>query len=366
MGGPAQTPARLFRRKSPLTAGGYNGRMFALMRVSVFRWGLLPGLMFFASASLVLGGEPAKPAPPAKTPPNLGPSGLKKLESDLFKPFQTLSTDSSLDAVLSQPAQPPSPAVSRRARELEDRKKNWVFLDPDEMLKSPREEDLGLSESEKAERDKTRLSPMEEYFNRLSDKQAKKQTKNSKKIDKQDPFSSRDPFDTQTDNEDGKEDVRGSSSDGHSFFGHDSKSGLLTTPVAKPRSFSDIFGTAPSEPSRKEIEEQKARLDAFKELLGSAPKTQPGSLSPVAGLTDLTPKPAAMPTIPSSLPSVPHSSVFDGQFGAVPGLPNVGTLEDQNTKALSVPGITPPLPKTESPKSYFSTTPSFSAPRRQF
>ena len=326
------------------------------------------GLTRFALASSGLCGEPAKPAAAAKTPPSAVPSGLKRVESDLFRPFQNLSGESSLDAVLTQPSQAPAPIVNNRAREMEERRKNWVFLDPDEMLKSPREEDLGLSDVEKAERDKTKLSPMEEYFNRLSNKQ----TKNGKKAGKEDPFGLRDPFDTRTDNRDGNVKLPGSSKAGQSGIdnldGRDSKSGRLTPAGGKPRnSFADIFGVAAPEPSRKEMEEQKARLDAFKELLGGSPKTRSAdSLSPLAGLNDLAPKTAAVPALPSALPAVPRTSGFEGQFGAVPGLPNVGILEDQNAKVLSVPGVTPALPKTESPKSYFSTPPTFSAPKRVF
>jgi hypothetical protein len=341
------------------------------MRVSLFRFSLLFCLALFASVSASPGGEPAKPVAPAPVKPTsaVNPRGLKKIESDLFKPFQGLTTDSSLDAVLSQPQQAPAPAVpSKRARELEERRKNWIFLDPDEMLRSPRGEELGLTESQKAERESTRLSPMEDFLTRSSNKQAK----TAKKSDKSDPFGLRDPFSSKTEDAEGTEKSPASMTDAErrmdSIFGRDSKSATPNSAGEKSkRTFADIFGVGSSEPSRKEIEDQKARLDAFRNMIGASTKTQsPESLSPVGGLSDFAPKPAVTPSLPSALPSIPRTSGSDGQFGSVPGLPHIGVLEDQNAKALMVPGVTPPPPKTESPKSYFSTTPSFTAPKRVF
>src|ERR1041385_6328737 len=61
--------------------------------------------------------------------------GLQQLEDDLGKPFQTFKPGSSLDGVFTPPMRPPSgPSVpSKRARELMEKQKNWIFMTPEDL-----------------------------------------------------------------------------------------------------------------------------------------------------------------------------------------------------------------------------------------
>src|SRR5438309_368181 len=70
--------------------------------------------------------------------------GLKQLEEDLYRPLQTFTPKSSLDGFFDPPERPRSAAVvpSKRARELLERKRNWIFLDPDDDSAGPTAESI--------------------------------------------------------------------------------------------------------------------------------------------------------------------------------------------------------------------------------
>src|SRR5437762_14254782 len=62
--------------------------------------------------------------------------GLKSLEEDLARPLQSfrLNPDSSLGGVAAAPIRPPRTVINPRLRMLIDRKHNWAYSTPDEIL----------------------------------------------------------------------------------------------------------------------------------------------------------------------------------------------------------------------------------------
>ena len=92
------------------------------------------------AGSSVLGQE-KQTAPPAAQPSaqvtnsNKGfeTRGLKDFEQSIFKPFRSLEPEGSLDAVMQQPQQPP-PVVNKRAKEAMERRRDWAFMTPEEIL----------------------------------------------------------------------------------------------------------------------------------------------------------------------------------------------------------------------------------------
>src|SRR5262249_23170634 len=61
----------------------------------------------------------------------------------------------------------PTATQSKRAKALQDRK-DWVFMQPEEMMAVPTVDDLlNLAPLEKKEQGKEKLSPLESYLNRL-------------------------------------------------------------------------------------------------------------------------------------------------------------------------------------------------------
>src|SRR5262249_26838691 len=72
-------------------------------------------------------------------------NGLKQLEQDLFKPFETLSPKGSLDGAFVPTMPPPQPAApsvqSKRAKELLERRRDWAFETPEEILATQSNDD---------------------------------------------------------------------------------------------------------------------------------------------------------------------------------------------------------------------------------
>jgi len=303
------------------------------------------------------------------------PSGLKQLEKDLFRPFQGLSPESSLDGVLN-PANPsmPAPQLSKQARDREDQRKNWVFMKPEEILAGPYETSKRDETEKERQFKELNLSATERYLYGFLDESRKSHVKKSsaKEEDKaaaKDPFGS--PFDDNQpkqkksdarsqDNNNGDRTEQGK----RSSFGAAEK-----RTVSKPSSFfADVFGTQRVE-TKEDVETEKARQDSFKQLLGmSPPKPSEDSLGGGTSFGDLFARQNAKTTAPIASPATAPktTSPFDVQMGAITTLPKFGVIEDPNAKATAYPGMTPIAPKTEAPKSYFQTTPSFTAPRRSF
>src|SRR5258707_6238413 len=100
--------------------------------------------------------------------------GRKRLEEDLLKP-RHLFPDSSLDGVFVPPMQAPSkPSAipSKRMQEQLERRKNWVFMSPDDLTSAPTPEELlGVPEYDQDGLEKKSLSPLERYYKSLEREQ---------------------------------------------------------------------------------------------------------------------------------------------------------------------------------------------------
>src|ERR1051326_6825810 len=98
--------------------------------------------------------------------------GLKSLEQDLFKPFETIAPRGSLDGafVPSSPEAPPAAPViqSKRAKELLERRRDWVFETPEEILAAPSTEGIPNKRDKNQSDDKSQLSPVERFYDRLT------------------------------------------------------------------------------------------------------------------------------------------------------------------------------------------------------
>src|SRR5262245_50143720 len=82
----------------------------------------------------------SKVSPETKDSTNVQPSkktdNLIELEQSLFRPFKGLSDKGPVDAALPAQINPtqPNPAQARRTKELMDRRKNWMFMTPEELV----------------------------------------------------------------------------------------------------------------------------------------------------------------------------------------------------------------------------------------
>src|SRR5262245_25418044 len=111
--------------------------------------------------------------------------GLKELEQSIFSPLRDLAPESSLDAVMENPTpQRPPPVPNKRAKEEMERRKNWAFMTPEEIL-TGKSENEGLNPKSAKDDYEGKLSPMERYLQRLygEDKRKPKITKGTDKKD---------------------------------------------------------------------------------------------------------------------------------------------------------------------------------------
>lgn len=108
--------------------------------------------------------DPVAPKKPASHP----------LEQDFKKPFDPFRSDEAFRSELPPTRQvAPSSAQTKKAKEVSDRKRNWVFSSPEEMmgLQTP-EEILGVVEYGPDGKVKVKKSALEGYYQRMENKQA--------------------------------------------------------------------------------------------------------------------------------------------------------------------------------------------------
>jgi hypothetical protein len=104
---------------------------------------------------------------------NPTPNAFRQVQEDLFRPLaNSMRTPDPLDGQL-PPPQPPRPAPSKHERELREQRKNWAFTDlnelyPDETVDGALKKQQDDVESAGGE--KTSVSLIEKYFDKLGQK----------------------------------------------------------------------------------------------------------------------------------------------------------------------------------------------------
>lgn len=305
----------------------------------------------------------------------LGPkqSGLKQLEEDLSKSFESLNPDSSLGAVIAAPSRPmPRPPsrqsiLSKGAKEWEDYKKNWGFMDPGELTKEPSLEKMfGLKEYDKNGQEKKPVSALEKYNQKLDRKDggdAKEKT-DEFGVDKDKdafrdndalgPFRSKDRLDTSISGGNNSEqllkglfssDLDSKLEDGSTTF-----NGLPFSTLVKIDGFQAGRDTA-----------RDARMEEFKQLLAprSAAALPTGSFDPFNQQTD----PIGSSVNPAKILEPFTSPTRRDPLNQLQNGLNLGTvvapitIQDFNSKVLGQPSLAPafqpPPPKPQPPPQNF-------------
>ncbi|MDB6066212.1 MAG: hypothetical protein JWR26_2420 [Pedosphaera sp.] len=101
-------------------------------------------------------------------------STYKQMKEDLFKPFQSMNPNGSMDAVIPLPSmqqqnQSRQGAADKRAQDWLDKRRNWAFTDMNELFPqaNPLEDSLGTQSSTPANKQNQSLSPVEKYYESL-------------------------------------------------------------------------------------------------------------------------------------------------------------------------------------------------------
>ena len=300
------------------------------------------------------------------------PDGLKQLEEDSYRPLQPLAPQSSLDGVVVLPTRPAAtPAIqSKRVKEMLERRKNWVFMSPEDLVSAPTVEGILNAPARGPDgREKKESPALEGYYERQAAKRSAAnnpaQSKDDELFGARSKANSREEPDVQEDS-DLPSSLRESAETLKKMLGP----GGSDNPIAQEAlhgSLSDTFGLGNNTPSKEQIQYNKKYMDEYRSVLDAAwqPPTVAVSGSPLdilAGTAAPTGKPA------TGLPSAPSSALshgFEGQANVLNPMLGPPGLSDVNVQALGQTRSALALPRIESPRA-MPLAPSFDAPRRSF
>src|SRR5258706_2183033 len=249
-------------------------------------------------------------------------AGREQLEKDLAKPpisaLDNSPLHNSLKGIAPRPSRPAVLAVpNRRAQELMERRKNWIFMRPEDLTAAPSAEEMfNLPESREDGAAKKKLSPLDRYYTNM-----KRERKGAGKSGVDGELGRRNR--TGLDDEPGSQDDSSPTTD----YEEERPRGLFESDLGSSgRSsshggLSDIFGLGEKKPTPERSSAQKARMEEFKQLLGLPPSVQAlgaDPLHPLAGLNDAGPRAANWAASPLyGLPNSVGQSGFDSQSGVI-------------------------------------------------
>jgi hypothetical protein len=298
--------------------------------------------------------------------------GLKRLEEDLFKPLKNFNPENPGDVgpQFHPPTNPIRP--DKRTQEAIERRKNWIFMSPEEWVGGPSASEVfHMPEYGADGQEKRKLSPIEKFYESLGRREKnvrpRNQTQKEQELAGPRP-GGREENGTPADNS-ASENLTESERALKKLFEKDSPKNA-ERPLKPQNLFSDIFGLGKTPPTLAEIEAQKARMDDFKKMLGVAPVPGIGTefSNPLTKLPEaknplsINPATAGL----TSLPLVNRPQTFNAQVGfTTPGL-SPGISADSAFKSPSSsfqPSVVPIKPP---PARITPTAPTFLAPNRAF
>jgi hypothetical protein len=288
---------------------------------------------------------------------------LKQLEEDLHKPLGLFDDDEggSLGGMLSEP--PPASVApapqSRRAREMEDRRKNWMFMSPDEFVATAATDRNSGTAAEEYDQVGRPFTLLEKYF------LGEGRTENAKKeiLKRRESLFQKSPGHDGMDGNAADQENRADGTDDLSTSEKalkkllDSQEDASAT-ARKDSVFGDIFSLNDNLPTKEEMLEHKARMQEFRQIL------EPGWQPPADAFGSITNSFAN--AAPAGLGGFEVSSKAvqsDSGLGAPPSLSS--TLPTFSPVAAPLPSVTAIPPKTQ-PVDLTPPTPNFLAPKRPF
>ncbi len=353
-----------------------------IFSLASFKWGVPVSVAMLAMQAVCWGQNPAKPQKgrsiefsdsagiAAATNLNLGSKSeqLKEWEKDVVKPFESFNAKSSLDGVTAPPPMftPPASPQSKKYKELLERRKNWVFMTPEDMTAGPTTAEIfNLPDYDENGVEKKEQSALDRFYHQM-DKRSKAESRRKEDdgvLGLHKKGSSRKEFESEEEDADARG-LRESEQSVRKMF-EGSKIGDNTlSPLLKPQTLSDVFGFKPATVEER-TPAQKARMEEFRQLLtpGSAgsPSLQPFSAPYNAG---------------GGLPDSRSGAVVGGlDSGPLrPSFPSVvGTINPTIGPSLGVKALEGGLKpvgslaptRIETPK-VNSATPLFTVPQRKF
>jgi hypothetical protein len=277
--------------------------------------------------------------------------GMKQLESDLSKTANSFSPQSSLDGVLPSPRWVPSGSAvqSRRVKELLEQRKNWIFMNPEEMLSAPKAKDIfNLPEYGADGTEKTKTTALERYFSNLD--RPKRTARSSgwfreddAAVDRVKPKPREE--DASRDDNDLPTGLRESEQNLKKLFEGES------TPSARS-SLADIFGVGDTKSSAMDQHPlRKSFMDDFKKIYGTSPGSSAGVLNNLGTSADPSTAPAGLNRgLDAFTTSMPRPEAADTMSAAnarllAPRLPDLNAQALTQWNPLQVPKLEQPAPR---------------------
>jgi hypothetical protein len=293
--------------------------------------------------------------------------GLRQLEEDLYKPLQSFAPKSSLEGVVAPSVRPSAPSViqNKRVKELLERRKNWVFMTPEDLLGGPTvDEILKAPQFETDGQEKQDLPSFDRYYQRLAAKRPVANRPNpaeedellstARELDPQEDLAFPDDSDLPTG-------LRESADELKRLFdpaGSDSPFARAAT----HGTFSDTFGLGANTLSKEQLRERKEFMDEYRSFVD--PTWRPPAVAtpdnPLAAIAGTAPT-AGLPSSPTPVPR----RGLDAQLDIISPVLGPAGLPDVNANALGQTRPTAVFPKIESARAT-PVAPTFTAPKRSF
>ncbi len=296
--------------------------------------------------------------------------GLKQLEEDLYKPLQSFAPKDSLEGVTAPPPRTrPAPVIqSKRAKELLERRKNWEFMNPEDLMAAPTLEDiLKTPKLETVKQPDKDLQPLERYYMNLAGKKALAKTPDpSKDADLFGPASKAKPRDQQgsSDDSDLPSGIRESALALQQMFQQGSADDPFVRDVGRGTP-ADPFGLGTVALSKDQVSQHEKLMNEYHATIDPSwhPPTIESAANPAAGLAEAAqPAKNPVPGLGGDSSLAPRKGL-EAQWDITSPILGPAGLPDVNAKALGQTRPPPPVMKYEPPK---VVAPTVTAPKRAF
>jgi hypothetical protein len=292
----------------------------------------------------------------------------KQLEEDLYQPLQSFNPKSSLEGVSAPlPRRPAPPLIeSKRAKDLLERRKNWVFMRPEDLVTEPTVEDILKAPDFGTDgREKTDFGPLKQYYERLATKRPAPNRPGESTAD--DLFGpARKPNsgeETSAQNDSILPTGLKESAQALKNMFEADKAGDPSARGGARSSYSDPFGLSVNTPSKAQVLEHKKFMDDYRSLVDPTwhPAAAANPFSQPVGYPE-APQPVKTPAsgfASSASPALRHG--LDAQRDVLNPMLGPAGLPDVNARAVGQSRPALALPTFEAPK---MVAPTFTAPKR--
>ena len=294
--------------------------------------------------------------------------GLKQLEEDLYQPLQTFNPKSSLEGVSAPfPHQPAPPLIeSKRAKELLERRKNWVFMRPEDLVVEPTVEDILKAPDFGTDgREKTDFGPLRQYYERVATKRPTSiRPGESTDADLFGPVKRPNPAEEIGAQNDANlpAGLKESAQALTKMFEID-KTGDASARVGARSSYSDPFGLSVSTPSKAQVQEHKKFMDDYRSFVDPTwhPVAAADPFSKPVGFPEtLQPTKTSASGFPSTANPAPRHGL-DAQMDVLNPVLGPAGLPDVNARAVGQSRPALVVPTFEAPK---MVAPTFTPTKR--